>query len=398
MLNKITFNSKFTNDSDFIDLLDCLLLYDEVVLLTNSINIKLILNKLGIDLINELHNLGRLNLLFHDNVFGPGIVNKEDIYISTYTSKNTTLEGILYEYNRRFVNNSTINNSFASQHTKLFNKYSYPLELTDSVYFDLQNEKIINNYFQIYIRSKAESLIKHNISLEFKSNGKEFLNRELYNVDFAGDFKSFEDEYKNILGHEFSITDFLLQFGLTRGDFILSSDLNSEISNPINLGLFKAMSFDIFNKNIISKNHIESFEEYVLNNYTSVGKAFINQKISGDTLIKIYNSTEEFRKHIKNLSDYKNIVGEYNKQLDLDFKTSNKHDTTIKFIIGKVISKIAEYAVKSIVPPYLIDTANTIKSVCLDTFDLHFYDKIKKGWQPKGKLTEFENLKSKHLS
>lgn len=398
MLNKITFNSKFTNDSDFIDLLDCLLLYDEVVLLTNRINIKLILNKLGIDLINELHNLGRLNLLFHDNVFGPGMVNKEDIYISTYTSINTSLEGILYEYNRRFVKNSTINNSFASQYTKLFDKYSYPLELTDSVYFDLQNEKIINNYFQIYIRSKAESLMKHNISLEFKSNGKEFLNRELYNVDFSGDFKSFEEEYKNILGYEFNITDFLLQFGLTRGDFILSSDLNSEISNPINLSFFKAMSFDIFNKNIISKNHIKSFDEYVLANYTSVGKAFINQKISGNTLIKIYNATEEFRKNIKNLSDHKNIVGEYNKQLELDFKTSNKHDTTIKFISVKLISKIAEYAVKSIVPSYLTDTANIIKSLCLDTFDLHIYDKIKKGWQPKGKLTEFEILKSKHLS
>ncbi|OYD42262.1 hypothetical protein [Sphingobacterium cellulitidis] len=240
--------------------------------------------------------------------------------------------------------------------------------------------------------------MKHNISLEFKSNGKEFLNRELYNVDFSGDFKSFEEEYKNILGYEFNITDFLLQFGLTRGDFILSSDLNSEISNPINLSFFKAMSFDIFNKNIISKNHIKSFDEYVLANYTSVGKAFINQKISGDTLIKIYIATEEFRKNIKNLSDHKNIVGEYNKQLELDFKTSNKHDTTIKFISVKLISKIAEYAVKSIVPSYLTDPANIIKSFCLDTFDLHIYDKIKKGWQPKGKLTEFEILKSKHLS
>ncbi|MBD1425666.1 hypothetical protein [Sphingobacterium arenae] len=397
MLNKIIFNSKFTSNDDFVDLLDCLLLYDQIILLTNSISIQRLLQNLGIDLLIELQIRKRLNLLYHDNVFGPGLINNDDLYLSTYTSTSISLEGLLYDYNRNFVKNSTLNNAFASKHSDHFKTYSYPLELTNIIYSDLQNESLINNYFKIYLKSLSEVLSTIQIDIHFKPNGREFLGRELYTATYSGDFDSFIQQFRDVVGYDYSVTDFLLQYGISKGDFLLAGDLDSEISNPMNLEFFREMSFDIFNRNVASNFQINSFEEYVFSDFTSIGKAFIEQKISTDTLLKLYDSTQELRSHIRDLADSKNIVGEYNKLIEVDFNLANKSDSTIKFILSNIVIKSANFMIKTIVPPPLLDIASEVVPLAVDAFGHFGYDKIKKGWQPKGKLTEFENLKKKFL-
>ncbi|WP_164123047.1 hypothetical protein [Sphingobacterium sp. xlx-130] len=366
--------------------------------MTNSSSVHRLLHVLGIDLLRELSDQGRVILLYQENIFGPGIVGDNDIYLSTYSSKSKTLRAILYDYNRAFVRNSTINNQFANHHIPYFREYSYPLELTDSIYNDLKNERKLNQYFRVFTNSKSEEIINQApINLKFESNGKIFLNRDLYNVRYEGDLNSFQEYFKKVCGYEFHISDFLLNFGVSKGDLLISSDLDSEISNPINVSILKEMSFDLFNKNVTSNHQLKSFEEYILQGLNSPGRAYMDKKISYDMLLAIYKSTEEFRNHIHELSDDKNIVGEFNKLLTQDYELIEKSDKIIKFIYSKIIGKTVEYVIKTIVPPPVVDMAKEVTSLCLDAFDTFGSSKIKYGWQPKGRVIEFKDLSQKNL-
>lgn len=399
MLDSITINSKFESREDFIDFLDSLLLYKKVVLMTDSSSILRLLQTLGIDLLKKLSDQGRVKLFYKENIFGPGIVGENDIYLSTYSSTSNTLRGILYNYNRSHVKNSTINNQFADHNIKYFTNYSYPIELTDNIYNDLKNETKINQFFRIYINSKSAEIINQvPLNLTFEPNGRHFLARELYNVKYHGDFKCFQEYFKKVCGYEFSISHFLLDFGLSKGDLLISSDLDSEISNPINVPILKEMSYDLFNKNVASKKQIQSFEEYVLEGLNSPGRAYMDKKISYDTLLEIYNSTEEFRSHIHELSDEKNIIGEFNKLLAQDYELNNGSDKIFKFICSKVIAKTLDYGIKTIVPTPAVDMVKEAASFCLDAFDTFGSSKIKCGWQPKGRVIKFKELSQKKLT
>ena len=96
MLKNITINLKFKKIQDCIDLLDMLLLYSEVNVMLDPISTKNILDKLGISLLIALVESGRIKIYFKENVYGPAVVESNEIFLGTYTSKSNTLEVILY--------------------------------------------------------------------------------------------------------------------------------------------------------------------------------------------------------------------------------------------------------------------------------------------------------------
>lgn len=391
MLNSIAVNLKFRNRQDCIDLLDMLLLYSEVNLMLDSISLKNILNILGISLLIELVENGRIKMYFKENVYGPAEVPNNEIFLDTFTSKSNSLEVILYNYNRQFCRNSVSNLSFSNKYCSYFHSYRHPVDFSNSLYSDLQKTKKLNKYFSIYNNSQTPGLLdKIPLEIEFVPSGNFFRGNELYKVNYHGDFEEFLKNYKQILGYSFSISSFLLNYGESKGDFLMASNFQSEVSNPINIDLFKEMSIDIVNKNRGSRHQLTNFNEYVLADLNSIGEAYLNQVISIDTLMEVYIKTESFRSHLRALPDDKNIVGEYELLLSQDYNVKNKSNKIFRFIGSKVISKLMEYGLKMVVPPLALDLVKECYSIGQDAFDTFVFDKIVRGWRPNGMLIDFE--------
>lgn len=391
MLNSITINLKFKNRQDCIDLLDMLLLYSEVNIMLDSISLKNILSQLGINLLQTLVENGRVKIYFKENVYGPAETETNEIFLNTYTSKSNSLETILYSYNRQFCKNSVSNLDFANKYCPYFHSYRHPVDFPNTLYDDLQQVKKLNRYFSIYNNAKIPNLLEQiPLEIEIVPSGNVFIGNELYTVNYHGDLKEFQKNYERVLGYPFLISDFLLQYGESKGDFLIASNFQSEVSNPINIDLFKEMSVDVVNRNKDSMYQLMSFNNYVLDGLYSVGEAYLNQLISEGALMEIYKYTESFRSHLRTLPDDKNIVGEYNELLAKDYEVKDKSNKIYRFIGSKVISKAVEYGLKAMVPPIAVDLAKDVYSLAHDAFDTFVFDKMARGWRPNGMLIDFQ--------
>lgn len=62
-----------------------------------------------------------------------------------------------------------------------------------------------------------------------------------------------------------------------------------------------------------SEQELILFNEYILNDCTSIGFAFLNRIISGKELLDILDKADKFRNWLEKIDEDKNLLGEYHK-------------------------------------------------------------------------------------
>ncbi|WP_459926144.1 hypothetical protein [Flavobacterium covae] len=381
MFDKICIKNKesenYKLDIGFV--IDTMLFYGKVILLVHKEEIKILLNFFGEDLLKELIKTRRIELRFRENLIGSMIFPDGKYNIDTFTSKEITLESVLYEAHRSTVNNSIRNQKFTDEFSNLIEPYSYSKDVREAIISDFSNESLLKRALPIYIESIVPQY-KHPeiIEIEIIKDGG-FGPYDAYSLKTNIDLTELNKIHKQNnpeVTYDINYSGFLQSIAESKGDIHIVSELESEIVTSELYSKFIALEVeDIIKQRTKSEGELKLFNEYVLTNCLSLGKAYLNNVINGKELLKIFEKADKFRYWLKKIPEDKNLLGEYYKAV-LKEKISDKLPTkTARFVLFEGIGITLD----------LLGTGGlgTLAGTALSVADNFLLDKIiNKGWRP----------------
>lgn len=112
--------------------------YGKVIVIVHKEGLETFFSSLGENLIKELVNSGRLEIRFKGNHLGSMIFPGGKYNVDTFSSKDVTLDSVLYQRKRKQVNNSLKNSKFSSEFSKLIKSYNYGKEVRENIIADFK--------------------------------------------------------------------------------------------------------------------------------------------------------------------------------------------------------------------------------------------------------------------
>jgi hypothetical protein len=370
-------SEKYKLDISF--LIDTMLFYGRVIILVHKEELTILLKVFGVDLLKELIISGRIELRFRENFVGSMIFPGGKYNVDTFSSKNVTLDSVLYQVHREMVNNSDKNQKFSSEFSEIIEPYSYPPILRENIIKDFNNEEFLKKTLPIYLNAIVPQFkLTHDIEIEIIKDSS-FGPFEAYSLNTNIDLKELNKVHKqNNPGQEYEIdySGFLLSIAESKGDIYIASELESEIVTSDLYSKFISIELEsLIRQRINSEKELNLFNNYILEDCSSLGYAFINGVISGKELLKIFEKADKFRDWLKNIPEDKNLLGEYHKAViskDLSDKLPTK---AVRFVIFGGIGIGLDVAGAGGI--------GTIAATALSAVDSFFLDKIiNRGWKP----------------
>lgn len=381
MFDKICIKNK-ESDSYKLDVgfvIDTMLFYGKVVLLIHKEELIILLKFLGEDLLRELIKRGRLELRFRDNIIGSMIFPNGRYNIDTFSSPDVTIDSILYQSHREIINNSSKNQKFASEFSGIIEPYSYPAFVRESIISDFSNEHLLKRALPVYINSIVpEFILPEKIEIEIiKEAG--FGPYDAYslksNID-VDELNRVHKESRPEIDYDIDYSGFLLSVGESKGDIHIASELESEIVTSELYSKFIALEVeDLIKQRTKSEDELKLFATYVLEGCTSLGLGYMDGIINGKDLLKILDKSDKFRDWLKNISEDKNLLGEYHKAVMKEDFSDKLPTKTARFVIFEGIGITLDL--------FGAGGIGTIAATALAAADNFLLDKIiNRGWKP----------------
>lgn len=318
-------------------ILDSMLFYGKVILIAHKKEISILIKLLGEDLIRELILTGRLEIKYRESLFGTMIFPDGKYGIDVFKQENTSIDSELYQAHRLVVNNSTKNIKFAQEFSKLIHSFSYPKEVRENIIMDFNNEQLLKTLLPIYFESIVPQFNSpENIEIEIIRDGS-FGPYDAYSLNTNINLKELNQIHKKAnpeITYDIDYGGFLLSIAESKGDISIASILDSEIVTSKLYSKFIAIELeDLIMQRSKSELEINLFQEYILNDCTTIGFAFLNKIITGKELLNILDKADKFRNWLEKIPEDKNLLGQYH-QAVIEKSLSDKLPTKIaRFVI-----------------------------------------------------------------
>lgn len=318
-------------------LVDSMLFYGKVVLLVHKEELSILIRLVGEDLIRELIVSGRLEIKYRENMLGTMIFPGEKYNIDTFSQENSSLDSEIYEAHRITVNNSTKNHKFAKEFSKLIEPFSYPKEVRENIITDFNNEQLLKTALPIYFKSIVPQFISpENIEIEIIRDGS-FGPFDAYSLNININLEELNKIHKNAnpeVTYNINYSGFLLSIAESKGDISIASTLDSEIVTSELYSKFIAIELEeLIKQRSKSEQELNLFNEYILNDCTSIGFAFLNGIITGRELLDILDKADKFRDWLKNIPQDKSLLGEYHSAVIAKSLTDKLPTKAVRFVI-----------------------------------------------------------------
>lgn len=318
-------------------LIDSMLFYGKVILLVHKEELSILVRILGEDLIKELISSDRLLIRYRKSLMGTMIFPGGKYNIDTFSQQESSMDSELYESHRLVVNNSSRNIKFANEFSKLIEPFSYHEIVRENIISDFNNENYLKAALPLYFNSiEPDFKTPKNIEIEIIRDGS-FGPFDAYSLNTNIDLNELNEIHKRKnpeITYDIDYGGFLLSIAESKGDISIASTLGSEIVTSELYSKFIEIELsELIKQRSKSENELNLFNEYVLNDCTSLGFAFTNGIISGKELLEIFEKSDKFRDWLKHIPEDKNLLGEYHKAA-ISKSLSDKLPTkTARFII-----------------------------------------------------------------
>ena len=132
---------------------------------------------------------------------------------------------------------------------------------------------------------------------------------------------------------------------------------------------------DLIKQRTKSEDELKLFATYVLEGCTSLGLGYMDGIINGKDLLKILDKSDKFRDWLKNISEDKNLLGEYHKAVMKEDFSDKLPTKTARFVIFEGIGITLDL--------FGAGGIGTIAATALAAADNFLLDKIiNRGWKP----------------
>ncbi|RZL36106.1 MAG: hypothetical protein EOP00_29790, partial [Pedobacter sp.] len=318
-------------------LLDTMLFYGKVVLLVHKEELSILIKLFGENLIRELIITGRLDLRYRENILGTMIFPGGKYSIDTFSLKDHSLDSELYQAHRMVVNNSSKNQKFANDFSKIIESFTYPQAVRENIISDFNNKRLLGTALPIYLKSIVPDFnAPEKIEIEIIKDGN-FGPFDAYSLNTNIDLKELNRIHKKAnpeVEYDIDYGGFLLSIAESKGDIVIASELDSEIVTSDLYSKFIEIELEeLIKQRAKSEQELTLFNEYVLKDCTSIGFAFLNGIISGKELLHILDKADKFRDWLKKIPEDKSLLGEYHNAI-ISKNLSDKLPTKVaRFIL-----------------------------------------------------------------
>lgn len=380
MFKKICIKSKeLANQKiDIAFLIDTMLFYGNVVVLSHKEELITLLKFFGEDFLKEFIKSGRLDLRVRENILGSMAFPGDKYNIDLFSKKDESYSAIIYEAHRELVKNSIKNSKFADELSKITQAFRYTSDITEQIKADFQNVGLLTKTLPIYIQERVPNFeMPSNLQVEIIKESS-FGPFDAYSLKSNIDIEKLNQESKELNGerhYDFNYSGFLLALSESKGDIFISSHFESELVTSKLYSEFINQQFqDIIQRRLKSQENLELFEEYALSDYHTIGDAFVSGIVSPKDLLKLFEKADKFRDWLLKVPDDKNLIGEYHKAVTQETFVDKLPTKTTRFLIFEGIGITLDVMGAGGV--------GTALATGISAFDNFYLDKLIGGWKP----------------
>lgn len=348
------------------DMVDMMFYYGEVHVVVSQFELKQLLTIFGEDVLYELISSQRLIIHLCDQHLG---VSKYGDFNSLGLFKHNfrSFDELLFNFHKVTINDFNENKRFVERFTNVLNEYTYPKEIQNFLYRDIENETLLSQIAQVFIKQYYPNY-KDIENIHIKAEPAESSFMDFYKI--AGNLRV--DEL-NAIHHQmgyngtFGYSTILLALGETHIDCYLAAELESEIiTNNRWADVYKLRMNEAIKKAENSKDNIIHFQEMAANDFLSPGESFVKGLITPHELLKDLCSKDsvKFREWLSTIPCGEPLTAELYKAV----QEQNSNKTWVKCV--RSISQVVTG---------LINPALGALHTCLDGFVV---DKLINGWKP----------------
>ncbi len=350
------------------------LLFYKRVILVIGYNRVYDLKEKHLETIIELIKLEKLEIHIRTNYIGV----KTRAFTSSYRAHDVVLgkeekyPDLLFKKTNNNKLNWNIDNR--SHVAKELINYLKPLSLDkdieDFVRVDLMENEYISYFINEFIKQYKPQYNTDNLQFEFVKHENGFAFET--NIDFNRLNKELTDSDSYRIIDTGSIVHYIHQ---ARERMYLSAKFSSEIcTDNVSTSLIKKRVNDIFSKTTRSKNNIESFNDFILDDAFAISKYINNNEDKFNDLLKVVEKSERFKEWLTNLDSDNDLIREYHKAV------------TKETWIDKLPNKSIRWAIFTgggiMIDSLLTGGLATTIGVTLSAADGLCLDYLIKGWKP----------------
>lgn len=350
-------------------LVDTMLYYDEVHVISSQFEIKQLCSVFGEETLIELINSKRLLLHPCDQHFGTGI-HEESYSIGLYSHNFQDIHELLYKWHSTFNDDKSSDKSFADKFAPLLSIYKHPTTINDSLQKDFEDEQFMTNAARAYIskyfpeyQGTAEIVLKCEPVTHYNDFYSIISNLNIPQLDLI--LKSRGERYR------FNVAGLLLSVGETNVDCYSAASFDCELLADSRYSeLYKVRMNKCINNALGSSQTMNNFTDAFAYGFVSLGEAFTNGTISPTDLVEMLNDDDsiKFRNWTSKLPANTSLAGEFYNECES--RLSNKP-----------AAKITRFAVSSAIGA--IPVVGPIAGLVVSGVDQFVGDRIIDGWKPK---------------
>lgn len=380
MFEKILVKSGSNPSEHFLpiaDLIDMMFYYGEVHVLASQFELSQLLAAFGEDVLYHLISSKRLILHPCDQHVGAGIHGGDCYSLGLYSRNINTIDGLLYQFHRETVKNSSENIRFAEKFAPVLDLYKYSTnvqqllnkDVYDETEFSRLTRAFINQYYPNYSGLNDIRIVAEPIQSQL--NGVFRINCNL-KID-----ELIKLHQENGYSGSFSLASILIAIGETAADCCFTAEQSVELMPTLRWnGLYKQRLNDVVNRVTNSRQDIENFHQAEAIEFMSPGVAFISGKLTASQLLDelLSKTSVDFREWLLNLPNDKNLVSQVNEAV----RAANEKKWPIT--VGRILFQIVPSLVVSAFAGPVVGTFVGASTTILDAF---VGDNITKGWSPR---------------
>lgn len=320
MFERILIKSGSNSQEQFlsiVDLVDMMFYFGEVHAVVSQFELSQLLNTFGEDVLYELIISKRLIIHPCDQHIGASIYD-DHVSVGLFMRNFQSVDELLFNFHKETVNDHNENKRFAERFSKVLHEYRYPKEIQHSLYSDIENEDLLSQAAQVFIKQYYPSYQNiEDIHVKAYPSVSSFM--PFYKID--GNLRVNElnaIHQKNGYNGTFGYSSILLAIGETNIDCYLASELSAEmIANKRWIEVYKLRMNEAIKQAEGSLENIDHFQEMAACDFLSPGQAFIDGLFSPQDLLMDLNSKDsiKFREWLSTIPNGKPLTGEIYKEI-----------------------------------------------------------------------------------